>query len=380
VSRVTADEATLGYESSIGGALAPGERVLWEDRPHLPLAKREWSAIAITVGSLTVLTATIAAIVSNGSVGFVVYCASAAMVVGGGIAAYWWRRGDPEHAELRHLLYRITDRRIIRADERPQKPCAQRAINEIERLTIVHGRKPAITIDHVEFKELPEVNSILLRVLELCAKSGRRRRVRRTPLNDPVTIARPSIDALALPPEIQLTSDERVLWIGKPRVRDPFDRAWLWKKAKILLWLLVPLSIILAATGKVPWVGRPNWLLLLLAGFWILMALIALILTPIQEARRRARCTYVLTSIRAIEHLSGRSVQVRSYLLDMAGSVGIDRRADGVSDLWLGSMHLARVWDGERLHAIALDAIRAAGIAPAGGIIPRDPFEEDDRD
>src|SRR6185503_16396112 len=64
------------------------------------------------------------------------------------------RTGATRRPILQHTFYRITDRRVIRSDDRPRKGHQQAEIAAISRIVVTHGRRPAITIDGVEFADV----------------------------------------------------------------------------------------------------------------------------------------------------------------------------------------------------------------------------------
>ena len=171
-----------------------------------------------------------------------------------------------------------------------------------------------------------------------------------------------------LPQDVVLSQGERILWTGRPRVRDPRDGAWLVSKLKALVWLMIPLALLLSAVGAGPeWAPRAHWAVGAFAVVWIAIGSYGLMIEPIHMARRRSRTLYVLTNIRAIVHVAGRRGSTRSVLLDTAETITLTPVGDGaVADLWVGGAPFERLADAAAAHAIALEAVRIAG-TPAGG-------------
>ena len=175
-----------------------------------------------------------------------------------------------------------------------------------------------------------------------------------------------TVPAVALPAGIVLAGDERVLWLGRPRVREPIDRAWILSRLGLLAWLIVPTTLLVWSLGFLPaWVARPGWWIGVFAAVWLAAGLRHLTITPIKQARRRARLTYILTNVRAIIHEAGRRTVTESRLLDAVEHVRVTELGNGAADVWAGIL-FERIPVGEvpRLHAIALDAVRACGGNP----------------
>ena len=382
------DEPTLTYESSVAGALAPGERVLWEDHPHLPPPRLQ---PLLAVAAIVLIPTATAIIAAAGTHGNVLIATLAAVVVGvlsviGVIVSA--RNQFSERADLEHVVYRFTDRRVIRSDSRPRRPLAEAPIASVTRLTTVHGPRAGVTIYGVEFTDLADAdvaNRVLLRVLGLWARSGRRRRVRRVQRVRPMgqidastMMDHATVDASNLPAGIVLASGEKVLWIGRPRVRDPLDGTWVLARLKTLAWLLIPTVLLLWSLGIPHWVARPHWAIGAFAVFWMLMSVYGMTLEPLRQARRRARTVYILTNVRTIQHEAGAKARTNSNLLDMVGHVHVNRRRDGAAELWIGSANFTRVPASEvdRVHAMAIEAVRAAGVPPEGMISPDEMDDE----
>lgn len=377
---MTPDEPTLGYESktsealayesNLSGALTAGEVLLWEDRPHLP----GWEPQKVLLCVLTMLIAPalggiVTWIATRGDMVVTVMLIGVAEVVAV-IAIFMARQSrHPGRPDLPHVIYRITNRRIIRADDRPGKPHAATEVDSVFKIGTMRGKHPEITINHVAFEETPYGDDVLRHVLALWAKSGRRRKVRRTAVNDAIQPA-PGEQAIPLPPGIVLVEGERVLWVGRPRVRMPFSRKWWSRQVVVLLWMLVPTGIVLSWLGMPRWVSQPHWGFVILAVLWLVLGIKSLTLNPLRDRRRREVTAYVLTNIRAIVHIADRSMSTNSALLDMVDEVTLETCGDGATNVWVGPSHFSQLLDADaaRVHGIALNAVRAAGV-PEGGTL-----------
>jgi hypothetical protein len=366
------NEPTLPYESSIGGALALGERIVWEGNPSLSRARILQANVPyfLVLPAIGVLAA-IAALIHLRHVSLAIAAIIGLCLL---IPMIYRRTFSVSKREADNTLYRITDRRVIASDLRPGKPHKEQAIAAIRHIETMHGRHPQITISDLELKEAPAVDEMLRHVLQQIARSGRRRRIRRTRMTAAQTIVAAALPvSIALPGDVALAADEKVLWIGRPRVRDPIDREWIKSRATTLAWLVIPVCFILSAAGVLPIFPQAHWFTGAIGALWIFGAVYSITILPIKHARRRARSTYILTSLRAMVHESAKTSITNSYLLDMIGNVSIQRRSDGASDLWLGTARFERLPAevADNLHATALQAIRAAG-GPAEGMIEPD--------
>jgi membrane protein YdbS with pleckstrin-like domain len=412
---------TLSYESSIPGTLMPGERVLWDAQPHPPAAKRQWALLAIVLVTLPTAAAIIAGVATHGDSIFAAIAAGVILLLTV-IALIVSRRNEILAArEMQHVRYRVTNRRAIRADDRPRRApdAAQAGLDRIDGIMIHRGPSPAITIGDVCFEHVPDPTPVMLLVLERWSRSGRRKKLRRTPVSDanvhplieapligattpplaPSEQATPARERSApatsddLPPEIALAPNERVLWLGRPRPRDPRDRAWVLARLKTLAWLMIPTALLVSAVGGLPpWAPRAHWAVGAFGAIWLLIGLYVVTVDPMQQARRRERTLYVLTNIRAITHVAGDGGHTRSLLLDTVNSLSVHRGRGGgggasgtseatagaaAADLWIGSAFFDRIPDADRAHAIALEAVRLAG-TPWGGFTPPDDIEPDE--
>ena len=104
-----------------------------------------------------------------------------------------------------------------------------------------------------------------------------------------------------VPMEAALQDGEAVLWTGRPLVREPRDGRWWKRRITIVAWMLVPIAMVVARYSEwAQYYVNIHIVVLLLALLWIAASLNALTLTPLREARRRARTRYILTSERAI--------------------------------------------------------------------------------
>ena len=387
---MTSGDPTLAYESGVPGALAPGERLLWEDHPHRSPPKPQRGLAIAAILMLPIATAITAGVGTRWNPLVVTISAVVVAALAVTAVSITVRNDAAERAGLEQVHFRITDRRVIRWDDRPgRRKHFEAAIESLTRIVTVHGRRgevtiegePAvgddeITIDGVEFSDLHphDLDALALRIIELCRRSGRRTRQRRTVRPDAVVPMhanlRPITD-VELPPQVVLAPDEIVLWTGRPRVHDPLDRAWVISRLHTLAWQIIPTLLLLSSLGYLPaWAPRAHWAVGAVSVIWLTLGMYQLMLDPFFDARRRARYTYVLTNLRAINHESGKKPVVRSYLLDLVSNVGLHESGNGAAEVWIGGTNFTRVpsADAQRLYAIALEAVRATG----GSITPPD--------
>jgi hypothetical protein len=372
VTRDPSPQTKLAYQSAVPDALAPGERLIWEDHPQPPPPRPKQpllAAFAILV--LPTATAILAAIGTHGNV-LVVTIATLVMAGLSVFAVFRFARVESrQRKELERVRYRITNRRVMRWDQRGgRKAHREVRIADVEYISAktMRGGPSEISISGLWFPDAPQpADAIVRRVLDLCRESASQRRAgRRRTGHTSMQPALPINDS-PLPPGIVLAPDEHVLWTARPRVHDPIDWPWVRTRLKTLAWLLLPAALLLSSLGMLPiWLPRAHWWTGGIGILWLTVGLYHLLVEPVQKSRRRARSTYVLTNVRAIIHEAGRRTVTRSYLLDMIHQVTVEQTGNGASDVWIGTT-LPRIpdADAERLQSIALDAVRAAGGAPA---------------
>src|SRR5439155_21260966 len=105
---------------------------------------------------------------------------------------------------------------------------------------------------------------------------------------------------LPLPAGVMLAADEKLLWTGRPRERDPINQAWFLSRLKMLAWLMIPTALLLWALGIPSWVARAHWGVGVVAGVWLLAGVYGMTIDPLVQTRRRRRTVYLLTNVRAI--------------------------------------------------------------------------------
>ncbi len=170
-----------------------------------------------------------------------------------------------------------------------------------------------------------------------------------------------------MPADVDLLPGERVLWVGRPRPRDPLDGAAILGVCRTIAWLCVPAAALVARFVGFGWgpVDVP-WIVVVGAGFWLAIGLWHLLVSPHTLAGRRARTAYVLTDVRAITITRvRRRLHLDSRFLDLATGVSLVERPDGYGDVGTqqGS-NFERVPDARGVHTLLADAVRHAGGNP----------------
>ena len=167
----------------------------------------------------------------------------------------------------------------------------------------------------------------------------------------------------ALPDDVPLLEGEALLWSGRPRKWDRIDAAWVLRKVLTLALLAVPIAILLAATGELgPRAHISHWLSTAVSILWLWIGLHSLTLTPLLDARRRARTCFYLTNLRAITQMNSRTRETRSTFLDMAGAVDLIEEPDGTGEVRLRTGGgFERIAHAAEVYALIVDAIRAGG-------------------
>ncbi len=374
---------SLSYESSIPGALQPGERVLFECRPDATLRRQPLVARVALVVVISFMVAVAAGAVTSNAIAAVVAGVLAVILVGAAVLLAGDRAAQ---RELGHATFRVSDRRVIRMDDRPGRPALEVHATSFDQLRVARGgRRPGATLTGgaATFTHVPDAARFERAVIDLVARSGRRRQVRRMPslaqaasrMN--AAVHEPQQPELTLPDGLVLAAGEKVIWSGRPRVAENLDLAWLLGRLQIIAWTLVPLGFVLAALGAFePWIKRINFVWGFLAAFLLLAALYSLLVAPFVQAYRRSRTSYALTNVRAVVHTRSlrRGSVTDSYLLDMAGMTQLKERSDGTGDVWMsaGAM-FERIERPGEVHLLVLDAIRHAGT-------PLTPPRDDDED
>jgi hypothetical protein len=288
--------------------------------------------------------------------------------------------------ELEHVTFRVTDRRVMRTDDRPGRPVLEVDATSFDQIRITRRRwrgGATVGVGFATFAHVPDAAGFERAVVDLAARSDRRRHVRRMPSHERAAslmnaAVSPPQSQFALPDGLALAADERVLWAGRPRVAELLDLAWLLGRLHIMAWMLIPLGFLLAATGALePWIDRIHFFFGFLAALLLVAGLYSLLVSPFVRMYRRSRTSYALTSVRAIVHVRTlrRGVVTDSYLLDMAGMTELREHSDGAGDVWIsaGAM-FERIERPREVHAMVLESIRNAGTP----ITP--PYDDDHAD
>jgi len=372
LSGAQAGGEALSYESSIPGALEPGERVLFECQPDPSPARQPLVPRVALVIFVSVMVAVSAAAVTSDPV--VTGIAGLVAVILVGVAVVLGSDDRRARRELGHTTLRVTDRRVMRTDDRPGRETLEVSATGFDQVRVARDRRRggSVTVGAATFTHVPDAGRFERAVIDLVIRSGRRRHIRRMPSHEQAASRMNAAvqqqqqqPELSLPDGLILAADEQVLWTGRPRVAESFDRAWLLRRLHLIAWLLIPLGFLLAALGVLePWIDRAHFFYGFLGGFLLLAGLYSLLVAPFVQAFRRSRTSYALTNIRAIVHTRSlrRGSVTGSYLLDMAGMTELREHSDGAGDVWLSAgATFERIERPREVHLLVLEAVRNAG-------------------
>ena len=381
----------LRYESSVAGALEPGERVIWEGRPLDAPASTDVAGLVIGM-SIVPIVAMIIAVAATKLAASALLAGVVTAVPLGVIVLFMVRSRREERRKHEHLLYRVTDRRIQRGSSLPRQEVAEVALAELSHVWLERGPRRAdqrVSFDGVEFAAIEEPERVQRVVLEQWSRSARRAKMRRTPVmkspeTSPAPPAAPAVAPLsrstvrmepsplsppsaaaaphALPDGILLAPDETVIWTGRPKVWPTLNGLWVLDRLKTLAWLAIPAAVLAYHAARVRQWMPHNWIIVGVAGLWLIMGAWGMTVEPVLSARRRRRTTYVLTNVRGITHVAGPRSRTSSALLDLTGNVTLAQRGDGTGDVGLSyGAAFERIADAHVVHHLAIEAVRRAG-------------------
>src|SRR5688572_23990071 len=254
-------EATLPYESRVGGPLEPGETVLWDGEPE-PIPPK--GITASTIIALVVLAALgVAAGMFDGSMPLV-----AVFAIGFGIMALIAMNdvfGGADRTPT--CTHRVTDRRMIRTQPNATPAMTQVHARDLVEVSLRRDKRGRAFVKFggagadepgeatVTFERVADPHALLRLTLLLPARQNRRVKFRRgggraTAPPRSATVSAVDDTRAPLPDDVRLLDGEVILWRGAPRRWDRIGARWILGKLLILALLAIPIGILLAATGQ----------------------------------------------------------------------------------------------------------------------------------